>query len=73
MWLTRDRTGDRIELWENIDDFHRACGSYFSDNFGSPIIIMSKRDFKLLFPNQKLPRKGSCKYVELRLYIPGEK
>ena len=73
-YMTRDKGSKYIEFWKNLNDF-----KYFSNNGcydvrdNDPLMCLDKSVFKQLFPKQELPRKGSCKYVELRLYIPGER
>jgi len=78
MYLTRDITEDGLLcLWNcKADELKQTYGSewyewYVMDN--DELITLSPKEFKQMFPNQKLPRKGSRKYVELKLYIPGEK
>lgn len=73
MYMTRDR--DMICLWNcEADDLYQVNGLWhIIETCGlSAVCAFWPKEFKQTFPKQKLPRKGSCKYVELRLYIPGE-
>lgn len=75
MYMTREKNKSKFSIcfW-NIDKedlFIDDNGDYYSVTDYVPFYIsMTIEQFKQLFPKQKLPHKGSCKYVELKLYIP---
>jgi len=71
MYMTRDTDSNMIKFWYERADFCYIDGSYDIKK-SNWLLKLNKYIFKQWFPNHKLPRKGSCKYVELRLYIPGE-
>lgn len=84
MYMTRDKVYDEISIWEEKSDFFFSDGQFhltkickYEDEYyqkarTQPIITVGPKGFKQIFPKQKLPRRGSCKYVELKLHIPGE-
>jgi len=72
-YMTRDSgISDSICIWYcKADELYQIDGVW-SAVHPNPSLYAFPKEFKQLFPNTRLPRKGSCKYVELRLYIPGE-
>ena len=72
MYITRDKLDNEINIWKEKSDFFLDEDGYYQISKTKPIIAVFSKEFKQIFLNQKLPRKGTCKYVELKLYIPGK-
>lgn len=76
MYMTRDNSMESlITFWNTDSDINIYKSNTFEEWFSDTIAVLfecTPKAFKQLFPKQKLPRKGSCKWVEFRLYIPGE-
>lgn len=76
MYITRDEqksqwSDKEICLWKDNDTFEIEDNIWATgDSNAPPFLQLTCEQFKQLFSKQKLPKKGSCKYVELKLYIP---
>ena len=76
-YMTRDKDDEGMIAFWNSDKSLQShttelcCKQWYSNKMKVICEIVPK-DFKKIFPKHKLPKKGSIKWVELRLYIPGE-
>lgn len=73
--MTRDKDKDgNILVWDTDDNTILHIDGYIWDSnlYTNILLCVTPKEFKRIFPKQKLPRKGSIQWVELRLYIPGK-
>lgn len=68
MYCTRDKTKEgMVVLWDtdSKDSIYKDVAGFWYATGNDSILIkdFDITEFKLLFPTEKLPRKGSCAYI----------